>query len=304
MLKRGEFVERGQIIAEPNGLGGAKIHTSVSGKVFKITDKEILIEASEKQNKDFVKIKKCNSIVDMVYEAGIVGSGGAGFPTHVKLKANIPEGYIIANCAECEPTLHHNIYLAENNPELIIKGIKYAMKATNAKKAYIGIKGKRKKAIETFREHLKSEQNIEIKEVIDIYPSGEERALIHSIFGEWLSPTQIPIEANCVVLNVETLANITRAVEDGKPVIDKDITLMGKLKKGIGPHVFLQEPIGKSMKHMIEICGGIDGKYGEIIVGGPHTGLPEDIETSVITKTSGGATVTIELPEYKGSVGS
>ncbi|KGO13503.1 proline reductase-associated electron transfer protein PrdC [Clostridium botulinum] len=301
-VKEGEFVERGQVIAEPNGLG-ARIHSSVSGKVFKITDKEILVEASENQSEDFVKIKERDSILDTVYEAGIVGAGGAGFPTHVKLKANIPEGYIIANCAECEPTLHHNVYLAENNPELIIKGIKYAMKATNAKKAYIGIKGKRKKAIEVLNEHLKNEQNIQIKEVIDIYPSGEERALIHFIFGEWLAPTQIPIEANCVVLNVETLANITRAVEDRKPVIDKDITLMGKLKKGIGPHVFLQEPIGKSMKDMIETCGGIDGQYGEIIIGGPHTGLPEDIEKSVITKVSGGATVTMELPEYKGPVG-
>ncbi|AVQ37150.1 proline reductase-associated electron transfer protein PrdC [Clostridium botulinum] len=301
-VKEGEFVERGQVIAEPNGLG-ARIHSSVSGKVFKITDKEILVEASENQSEDFVKIKECDSILDTVYEAGIVGAGGAGFPTHVKLKANIPEGYIIANCAECEPTLHHNVYLAENNPELIIKGIKYAMKATNAKKAYIGIKGKRKKAIEVLKEHLKNEQNIQIKEVIDIYPSGEERALIHFIFGEWLAPTQIPIEANCVVLNVETLANITRAVEERKPVIDKDITLMGKLKKGIGPHVFLQEPIGKSMKDMIETCGGIDGEYGEIIIGGPHTGLPEDIEKSVITKVSGGATVTMELPEYKGPVG-
>lgn len=301
-VKEGEFVERGQVIAEPNGLG-ARIHSSVSGKVFKITDKEILVEASENQSEDFVKIKECDSILDTVYEAGIVGAGGAGFPTHVKLKANIPEGYIIANCAECEPTLHHNVYLAENNPELIIKGIKYAMKATNAKKAYIGIKGKRKKAIEVLKEHLKNEQNIQIKEVIDIYPSGEERALIHFIFGEWLAPTQIPIEANCVVLNVETLANITRAVEERKPVIDKDITLMGKLKKGIGPHVFLQEPIGKSMKDMIGTCGGIDGEYGEIIIGGPHTGLPEDIEKSVITKVSGGATVTMELPEYKGPVG-
>lgn len=301
-VKEGGFVERGQVIAEPNGLG-ARIHSSVSGKVFKITDKEILVEASENQSEDFVKIKERDSILDTVYEAGIVGAGGAGFPTHVKLKANIPEGYIIANCAECEPTLHHNVYLAENNPELIIKGIKYAMKATNAKKAYIGIKGKRKKAIEVLKEHLKNEQNIQIKEVIDIYPSGEERALIHFIFGEWLAPTQIPIEANCVVLNVETLANITRAVEERKPVIDKDITLMGKLKKGIGPHVFLQEPIGKSMKDMIETCGGIDGQYGEIIIGGPHTGLPEDIEKSVITKVSGGATVTMELPEYKGPVG-
>lgn len=301
-VKEGGFVERGQIIAEPNGLG-AKIHSSVCGRVLRITDKEILVEASENQRKDFVKIKECDSILDTVYEAGIVGAGGAGFPTHVKLKTNIPDGYIIANCVECEPTLHHNVYLAEQNPEIIIKGIKYAMKATNAKKAYIGIKAKHKKAIESLKKHLINERNIQVKEVMDIYPSGEERALIHYIFNTWLEPTQIPMEVKCVVLNAETLANITRAVEERKPVIDKDLTFMGKLKNGIGPHIFLQQPIGKSIKDMIESCGGIDGDYGEILIGGPYTGVAEDIDTSVITKISGGATVTIEFPKYEGPVG-
>ena len=113
------------------------------GKVSKITDTEIIIEAYDDQTEEYVKIKECDSIVDTVYEAGIVGAGGAGFPTHIKLKSQIPDGYIIANCIECEPVLRHNIQLLEENPELVIKGIEYAMKATGAPKGLYRNKGKK-----------------------------------------------------------------------------------------------------------------------------------------------------------------
>lgn len=299
----GQKVKRGECIAEPTKGLGAKIHTSVSGIVKKITEDEVIVEKDKLDEEDFIKIKKCDSIIDTVYEAGVVGAGGAGFPTHIKLKSKIPDGYIIANCVECEPSFHHNIYLAENYPDLIIKGIKYAMEATTAKRAYIGIKGKHKEAIKSLKEAIKQGDNIEIKEVLDIYPAGEERALIHSIFDEWLDPTQLPIEANCVVLNVETLANITRAMEYGKPVIDKDLTIMGKLKKGIGPYIFLQVPVGRPMEDILDECGGISSNYGEIIIGGPYTGVSKSLAESFISKISGGAIVTIELPQYKGHVG-
>ncbi|MBY7023528.1 proline reductase-associated electron transfer protein PrdC, partial [Clostridium botulinum] len=186
--------------------------------------------ADENDSKDFVKIKECDNILETIAEAGIVGAGGAGFPTHIKLKADIPDGYVIANCVECEPALHHNIAFIEKEPDTIIKGLRYAMKATNAPKGYIAIKGKHENAIKILKDHLKGASDIEVKELQDIYPMGEERAIIHAILGKWLEPTQLPLEAKCVVINGETLANITRAVEDRKPVIDKDITIIGKLK--------------------------------------------------------------------------
>lgn len=302
IVKEGNEVKRGECIAEPNGLG-AKIHTSISGKVTKVTSSEIVIEGEDNQSEDYVKIKDCESIVDTVYEAGIVGAGGAGFPTHIKLKAQIPDGYIIANCVECEPILNHNITLLEENPEIVIKGIKYAMKATGAPKAYMGIKAKNTKAIASVKVALKGEKNIEVKELKDIYPMGEERALINAIFDKWLEPTQLPLEMKCVVLNTETLANITRAVEDKKPVIDKDITVAGKLTTGKGSNVFFQVPVGTTIKSLIEKCGGIDGEYGEILIGGPYTGKAQDIEKSIVTKISGGAIVTIPLPEYNDKLG-
>jgi proline reductase-associated electron transfer protein PrdC len=302
IVKEGQEVKRGECIAEPNGLG-AKIHTSVTGKVSKITEAEIIIEADDYQTADYVKIKECDNIIDAVYEAGVVGAGGAGFPTHVKLKAQIPDGYIIANCVECEPVLHHNIEMAEKHPELMIQGVKYAMKATGAPKAYIGIKAKHPEAIKAVNKCLAGDSSIEVKALRDIYPMGEERALIHEIFEIWLEPTQLPLEAKCVVLNAETLVNIARAVDERKPVIDKDITVIGKLKTGKKPNVFLNVPVGTEIKSLIEKAGGIDGEYGELIVGGPYTGKAEDIETASATKTTGGAIVTIELPEFKGDLG-
>jgi proline reductase-associated electron transfer protein PrdC len=302
IVKEGQEVKRGECIAEPNGLG-AKIHTSVTGKVSKITETEIIIEADDKQTEDYEKIKECDNIIDAVYEAGVVGAGGAGFPTHVKLKAQIPDGYIIANCVECEPVLRHNIEMAEKHPELMIQGVKYAMKATGAPKAYIGIKAKHPEAIEAVKKCLAGDSSIEVKALRDIYPMGEERALIHEIFEIWLEPTQLPLEAKCVVLNAETLVNIARAVDERKPVIDKDITVIGKLKTGKKPNVFLNVPVGTEIKSLIEKAGGIDGVYGELIVGGPYTGKAESIDTAAVTKTTGGAIVTIELPEFKGDLG-
>lgn len=302
LVKEGQEVKRGECIAEPNGLG-ARIHTSVSGKVSKVTDSEIIIKANDIQTEEYVKIKECDSIVDTVYEAGVVGAGGAGFPTHIKLKAEISDGYIIANCVECEPVLRHNIEFLEKSPELVVKGVRYAMQATGVKKAYIGIKAKNDKAIEAIEKCIKGSEDIEVKKLKDIYPMGEERALIHAIFDKWLTPTQLPIEAKCVVLNGETLANITRAVEDRKPVIDKDITIVGKLKSGKEPNVFFQIPVGTSVKSLIEKCGGIDGEYGEIVIGGPYTGKSADLEEAIVTKTSGGTIVTIPLPEYKQPIG-
>lgn len=298
----GDIVKRGQCIAVPEGLG-AKIHTSVSGLVKELNDTCILIQADELQNEEYVKIKECNSLKDICFEAGIVGAGGAGFPTHVKLTNDITDGFVIANCVECEPVLSHNIALMEQNPDIVLKGVKYAMEAVKAANGIIAIKEKNKKAIASLEKAKTNYQNITIKKLPDLYPMGEERAIIHEIFGKWLEPTQLPIEANCIVLNTETLANIVRAVDDRKPVIDKDITVGGKLQNGNKQNVFFQIPIGTPVKQLIEKCGGIDGEYGEVLIGGPYTGLAGDLESDVVTKTSGGIIVTIAFPKYEDKVG-
>ncbi len=302
IVKEGQSIKRGECIAEPKGLG-AKIHSSIFGTVRAITGMYIEILAENIQTKDYIKIKECRDICEAVYEAGVIGSGGAGFPTYVKLQTKLEGGYIIANCVECEPALHHNIKLLEEASELVVRGIEYAMKATGAKKAYIAIKEKNQKAIKSIESCLKDSTDIEIHTLKDIYPMGEERAIIHDIFGQWLEPNQLPIEVNSVILNAETLCNITKAVEERKPVIDKDITVIGNLRDGNTPHVCMSIPVGMPIKELIENCGGINGDYGEIVLGGPYTGVAVDLEEEVVTKTSGGVIVTIPLPEYRGNLG-
>jgi len=302
IVKKGEKIERGQCIAEPQGLG-AKIHSSISGNVLEINENEIIVEGNENQSTDYVKIKECETILEAIYEAGIVGAGGAGFPTHVKFSGTAKVECIIANCVECEPLLKHNIKLIEENPEILLKGITYAMEAAKAGKAIIAIKKKNKKAIECIKKVIGSFENITIAELKDLYPMGEERAIINEVFDKWLEPTQLPLDANCIVLNCETLSNITRAVEDGKPVIDKDITVAGKLRNENKQKIFFQVPIGTPINELIEKSGGVDGKYGEIVLGGPYTGIAGDYENSIVTKTSGGVIVTIELPEFNGKLG-
>lgn len=302
IVKMGQRVKRGELIGEPQGLG-AKIHSSVCGEVIEVNEIEILIQGSEEQSKDYIKIKECDTVLEAIKEAGVVGSGGAGFPTYMKFCGDGQIDYIIANCVECEPLLNHNITLIEENPELLLRGVTYAIEAAKAKWGIVAIKSKNKKAIEIINKHLGKFENIKVAELRDLYPMGEERAIIHEVFDKWLEPTQLPLEANCIVLNCETLANITRAVEDRKPVIDKDITIAGKVNSDKKQEVFFQVPVGTPIKKLIELCGGIAGEYGEVVIGGPYTGNAGDYETSTVTKTSGGAIVTIPLPEFKGKLG-
>ena len=302
LVEKGDKVERGQLIGEPQGLG-AKIHSSVSGDVLEVKENEVVVQAYKTQSNDYIKIKECESITETIYEAGIVGAGGAGFPTHVKFSGDVAGGYIIANCAECEPLLKHNIKIMEQDPEMVLKGIAYAMEAAKAEKGIVAVKKKNKKAIEAINKVINKFNNISVFELEDLYPMGEERAIINAIFDKWLEPTQLPLDAKCVVLNCETLCNIKRAVEDRKPVIDKDVTVAGKIKNNDKQEIFMQVPVGTPVKELIEKSGGIDGEYGELIVGGPYTGVPGDYENSIITKTSGGVIITIELPEFKGKLG-
>lgn len=290
----GDLVKRGQKIAVPSKLG-ANIHASVSGKIVKITEDYIVIDADDEQPEDYVPIKETENILETVKEAGIVGMGGAGFPTHVKLDIDLKGGYVIANAAECEPILSHNIKQIEENPEKIYRGLKYVMQTVNASKGYIGIKAKNKKAIDALMQVI-DDDNIQIKKLPDMYPEGEERALVKSILGKLLKPNELPSAADAVVCNVETIVSICEAVEERKPLISKNITVAGRLKSGRDAHVFEDVPLGTPVSELIEKAGGIDSEYGEILIGGPFTGKPGDLNTPVV-KTTGGVLVTIPFPK-------
>ncbi len=300
IVKVGDKVQKGQLIAQAYGLG-ANIHSSVSGTVIAINN-EVIIEAAEKQPKDYIKLKKMDTKLEMIKQAGIVGAGGAGFPTDVKFASDITNGVVIINAAECEPLLHHNIKYIEENTEEFVKGIVHAIDITKAKQAYVAIKTKHKNAIINLAKKIKMIDNIKIKFLPDIYPAGDERVIIRELLGVILNPGELPIKANAIVSNVETIKNIKRAINDRKPVITKDITVGGKLKSGTSETVYFDVPIGVNVGEYIDKAGGKSPWGEEILIGGPFTGVSGDYNTP-ITKTTGGIFVGIEFPQIKKKFG-
>ncbi|MBU3874389.1 proline reductase-associated electron transfer protein PrdC [Faecalicatena sp. AGMB00832] len=298
VVKAGDRVEKGTLIAVPKGLG-ANIFSSVYGSVESVLEDRIVIAPDEEQKEEFVPIHE-GTPLEMVKEAGVVGMGGAGFPTGVKLGTDLKGGYILVNAAECEPGLYHNIRQIEENMEMTLKGVKYCMEISNAAKAIFAIKAKNKKAVETIREAIREEENISIHLLPDIYPMGEERAVVREALGKLLDPTQLPSAADSIVINVETVLRVAEAIELKKPCYSKNMTVIGKLNGGNEAHVYMDVPVGTSVKDMIEMSGGIDGVYGEIIMGGPFTGKATTMEDPV-TKTTGGIIVTIDLPDLHGA---
>lgn len=293
IVREGEEVKRGQLIAVPDGLG-ANIHSSVSGIVKEISDGFIKIDALEKQPEDFVKIKDTTNYLEAIKEAGIVGAGGAGFPTHIKLNTKLEDGFVVANATECEPLLGHNMARIVEDPDLIVRGLKHVMEITGAKKGYIAIKPKNKQVLIQLGKAIKGESNIEIRFLPNMYPAGDERVIIRELFGIKLKPGQLPIEANVVVSNVETIRNIVLAIEERRPVITKDLTADGRLVSG--NKVFLDVPIGTPIKSIIEDCGGYIEPRGEILLGGPFMGKKAS-EGDVVTKTTGGVLVGLPFPQ-------
>lgn len=301
LVKKGQSVKKGTLLAQPEGLG-VPLHASVSGTVSEITETYIDIDADDVQTADFEPIPQLDNVADMVKAAGICGMGGAGFPTYVKLGTDLKGGTLIVNAVECEPLLKHNIKQIIADPDKIYRGMLICMKATNAGRGLFAVKAKNEEAIAAFRKVIKSGDNIAIAELPDMYPMGEERAIIRETLGALLAVDQLPAVAGAVILNVETIARVTEAVEERRPVISKNLTVVGKLGKGKESQVFMDVPIGASVQDLIAEAGGIDGVYGEIIMGGPFTGKSVTLD-DVVVKTTGGIIVTMEFLNEKRPMG-
>ena len=261
IVKKGDKVKRGQLIATPTGLG-ANVHSSVSGEVVDINDEMIVIKPDAEQPKSFVKISKGTNL-EMIKEAGVIGQGGAGFPTYIKIyngqedKPVLDHGYILVNASECEPGLAHNIQQIDEDPEALLRGIHYLMDIAGADKGIIAIKKKHRETIEKLDALLKDDPAIERHLLPDIYPMGEERAVVRECLGIELEPDKLPSAANAVVINSETVYSCVAAIEDRKPLIDKWITVRGMIEGGNEAHVFENVPVGTSVQALIDRAGGL-----------------------------------------------
>lgn len=317
----GDKVKKGTLIATPTGLG-ANIFSSVYGEVSEILEDRIVIKADAEQPDEFVPIDvpEDASKLDMIKAAGIVGMGGAGFPTGIKLNIDLsateqgefredinPElpkdfklehSYILINDSECEPGLAHNIKQTIEQTDKVIRGVKYCMEITKADKAIFAIKKKNREAVLKLLDALKDEENISVHLLPDIYPMGEERAVVRECLGVNLDTTQLPSAARSVVINLETVAKIVEAIEEKKPCISKNVTVRGNIKGGNEAHVFMDVPVGISVGELIEMAGGLDkdDSVGEIIMGGAFTGRAAELDEPT-TKTTGAILTTYRMPD-------
>ena len=224
--------------------------------------------------------------IEKVKQAGVVGAGGAGFPTHVKLGATAE--VIIANGAECEPLLRVDQQVMEYDAKLVVDGMRLAMEMTGASKGVICLKAKYKDAVASLEKVLENEEaDISLLKLDNYYPSGDEQALVFEATGKVVPTGGIPIAAGAVVLNVSTLTNIAEAVED-IPVTQKYVTITGAVENPVTVKV----PIGTKVSELVKYAGGPAREEGfEIVLGGPAMGaVCEDWDTPV-TKTLGGIIV-------------
>lgn len=224
-----------------------------------------------------------SELFNKIFDAGVVGAGGAGFPTHVKAKSKVD--FMLANGAECEPLIHKDVELMENFPEEIVNGFNLMVKSTEAKTGYFGLKGKNINAVEKISP-LVNESGNKMVELGDFYPAGDEYELVYEATKRLIPPAGIPLDVGCVVNNVETLMNVFYASE-GKSVTEKFVCVTGAVKK---PLTFFV-PIGTSYKELIEIAGGSLINNYSFFVGGAMMGTLSNDLNDVVTKTTAGLIV-------------
>ncbi|MDR2345656.1 MAG: SLBB domain-containing protein [Planctomycetaceae bacterium] len=220
--------------------------------------------------------------IDLIAESGVVGAGGAGFPTHVKLSGR--GDVVVVNAAECEPLLHKDKELIRLDTGRLIYGLSVAMKLAGAERGIFGVKRKYVDVIEKLHSEIAS--NMEIIPLEDTYPAGDELILIYETLGRIVPPGEIPISVGAVVLNVETIFNISAAIE-GVPVTEKYISVAGSV---VNPSTICV-PIGTSLADVIEAVGGVTISEPAFVVGGAMMGYVELDLLKPVTKTTGGIIV-------------
>lgn len=312
LLRKANAVQAGQKIGDSDAFVSAPVHSPIDGKVKEIALRShtilgrspaVVIEPyphsrpkrlSFKLKDDFDENNySVDQICDAVRQAGIVGMGGAGFPTRVKIEPNprLPKTTMIINGCECEPyiTCDYRIMLEWTNQ--IIAGIKLAQRASGCSRVFIGIEDNKPQAIETISSALETfprTDNIEVAPVKTKYPQGGERQLIEAILKKNVPTGGIPPAIGVVVLNVATVAAIAEAVIEGSPLTYRVVTVTGEAIANPGNYYV---PIGISVEDLIEFCGGVTKKSAKVVLGGPMMGIAiADLKTP-ITKTTGALTV-------------
>ena len=285
-VKKGDSVLAGQKIADAGGFVSVPLHASVSGTVKGIekhlnatgsmvdcivieNDQQYQeVEYQETRLEDLTK----EEILNRIKEGGVVGMGGAGFPTHVKLAPKDPSKieYILVNGAECEPYITSDYRRMIEEPDKVVKGLQVILTLFDSAKGYICIEDNKPDCIAKMKELVKDIDRIEVKEVMTKYPQGGERTLIYAATGREINSGMLPADVGCVVDNVETVISVYKAVILGRPVNSRVVTMSGD---GIKEPKNLLVLSGTDMSELIDAAGGLKAKIAKAISGGPMMGF-------------------------------
>lgn len=304
----GDHVLVGQAVATKTGRFGLPVHSSVSGEVTSIDKKmwhsmgkmvpciEIKNDFLETMVEDIkpndVDSLTKDDIVGIMRECGIVGLGGASFPTYVKNSGDAQIDYLLINAAECEPYINNDYMILKHDEfrEKFIRGVKYAMISSGAKEAVIAIKKNKTQLIEKLEANLVEYPNINIYKLNDVYPAGWEKYIVQKVTKRTYNV--LPSEVKCVVNNVGTIFSLCDAVENNKPLIEKIVTFTGK---GLKDPCVVYTKIGAKVSDCIKQLGGyvesLDPSNTYFIAGGPMTGRSIMFDTIVINRSFGSVIV-------------
>lgn len=306
VVKIGDHVVRGQMIAEPDGFVSVPVHTPVSGKVVKIDkcktpqglpvdavyiksdeedrrrDEEIVASLSPVRDDAAVEALESKEIIGIIRDAGIVGMGGAAFPTHVKLSP--PKGMVaemvIVNGAECEPYLTCDDAIMRACPSEIVHGTQLLMRAAGVGRGVIAVENNKPEAIAALSAAAVSVPGVEVMPLKVKYPQGGEKQLIEAVTGREVPSGALPVATGAIVQNVATALAVERAVVYGEPLIERVMTFVSPLKAGN-----YRVTLGTSMR---DIAGELAPEIGKVIVGGPMMGRSaSNLDTPVVKATSG-----------------
>lgn len=300
VVDKGDTVLMNQLIAESGGFVSANIYASVSGTVLGVEkhrtvtgdDIDCIVIENDNEYKaaELINTKKFEEmskkeIIDTIAKAGIVGMGGAGFPTHVKLSPKEPDKieFVIVNCAECEPYLTSDYRKMLEEPEKLIRGLQIEVSLFDNAKGYLGIEDNKPDCIELLKEKTKDIPNIEVVPLKTKYPQGSERQLIYAVTGRQINSKMLPADAGCVVNNVDTVISIAQAIDDGKPLTERIVTVTGDAIKN--PRNY-RVKTGTLYSELVEAAGGFIKEPEKIISGGPMMGFALFDTDIPVTKTS------------------
>lgn len=287
IVKVGERVLVNQKIGEASGFVSANVHSSVSGTV-KALEQRLLANGNKAMcvviendglyeklpvtdNRSYEELSKEDKLA-LIKEAGIVGMGGAGFPTHVKLSPKNPEkiDYVIVNGAECEPYLTSDYRRMIENPEIIVEGLKIALSLFDNAKGIIAVEDNKLDAIVKLKKACKEESNIEVKTLYTKYPQGGERSLIYATTKRCVDSSKLPADVGCIVHNVDTIFAIHNAVINKLPLISRVVTVSGDAVRYPGNFIV---PIGADIQEFINQTAELKKQPEKIISGGPMMGM-------------------------------